>query len=271
MAYRQLGKIFQYRHLLLRLALKELKVRYKHPLLGFLWALIVPSCTVLAFLLVFQFIIKIPSDGYPFSIFLVSAIFPWNFLNFSLANTIMSILENASLIKKVYFPREIIPISIVAVNLVLLIFSLLPALFILSFFGLKFTPYIIFLPFIILLQTFFVLGLSLAVSSLQIKYRDIKYIMEIILIFWFYLTPIFYPLSFVSGFSGFFFKIYMLNPLAQLITLYRIALIDGYVNIISSQVNITQIVILNTVICITVFLTGLAIFRKQEPNLVDLL
>lgn len=271
MIYRQLGKIIQYRQLLLRLAFKELKVRYKHLVLGFLWAFIVPSCTILVFLFVFRFIIKIPTQGYPFSIFLVSALFPWSFLCLSLSNSIMSIIENGNLIKKVYFPREIIPISVVVANLVLFIFSLATVFILLFFLGLKLTPLILFLPFIIMLQTFFILGLALIVSSLQVKYRDIKYIMEIIFIFWFYLTPIFYPLSFVAGISDTFLKIYMLNPLAQFITLYRITLINNYINSIPPQINLFYLVLVSALTSTVVFLTGFLIFKKQEPSFTDLL
>ncbi len=268
---RQLKEIIQYRHLLFRLVLKELKFRYKHPFLGFLWAFIVPFSMILIFMLVFSYFLKIPHQGYPFFIFLVSALFPWNYLNLSLSTSTMSMLDNASLIKKVYFPRELIPLSIVLLNLVLFIFSLLLMLIFTISMKIKFSFFILWLPAIIFLETIFVAGLCLIISSLQVKYRDIKYIVEVLLMFWFYLTPIFYPLDLVANISGNFFKIYMLNPLAQLITFYRIALIGDYIKFIPPQINLLELIFYNLLICIITFLLGLIVFKRQNPRLADLL
>lgn len=268
--FKKLKEIFQYRELLFRLVLKELKVRYKHPFLGFLWAFIVPFCMILVFMLIFSYILKIPHQGYPFFIFLVSALFPWNYLNLSISTSTMSLLDSASLVKKVYFPREIIPISIVAINLVLFIFSLALMLIFIIPFGIKLHPLIFFLPGVIFMQTIFISGICLIVSSLQVKYRDIKYITEVLLIFWFYLTPIFYPLELIANLSDNLFKIYMLNPLTQLITLYRIVMINNYIKILPSQINILRLIFFNLAICIITLLLGLVIFKKQEPRFADL-
>ena len=268
--HEKLKNVIGYRHLLFRLVLKEFKVRYKHPFLGFLWALIVPLSMILIFMLIFSYILKVPHQGYPFFIYLVSALFPWSYLNLSISTSTMSLLDNAGLIKKVYFPREIIPLSIVAVNLVLFIFSLgLMLLFILPF-GIKFTYFIFFLPGIIFLQTIFITGVCLIVSSLQVKYRDIKYIVEVLLILWFYLTPIFYPLELVAGTSNVFFKIYMLNPLTQLITFYRIALIGNYIEVLPAQLDIIRLILCSFLICIITFWVGFVIFKKQEYRFADL-
>jgi ABC-2 type transport system permease protein len=269
--YKILKEIIQYRDLFSRLVFKELKVRYKHPFLGFLWAFIVPFCMILIFILVFSYILKVPHQGYPFFIFLVSALFPWNYLNLSIATSTMSLLDSGSLIKKVYFPREIIPLSIVAVNLVLFIFSLGLMLIFIMLFGIKLQPLIFFLPLIIFMQTVFISGICLIVSSLQVKYRDIKYIVEVLLIFWFYLTPIFYPLDLIAGMSNNIFKFYMLNPLTQLITLYRIVMISNYIKVLPSQINIFELIFSNLAVCIITFLLGFIIFKKQEPRFADLI
>lgn len=258
-------------HLLFRLALKELKVRYKHPLLGFLWAFIVPFCMILIFMLVFSYFLKVPHQNYPFFVFLVSALFPWNYLSLSISTSTMSILESAGLIKKIYFPREAIPLSIVAVNLTLFIFSLTLAIIFLLFLRVKFSPLILWLPFIVLLQTVFVSGICLLVASLQVRYRDIKYMTEVLLLLWFYLTPVFYPLDVVANISNNLFKIYMLNPLAQLVTFYRMAIIGGYINTIPSTLNIIEMVLYNCFISLTLFLLGLVTFRRQSRYFADFL
>ncbi len=182
----------------------------------------------------------------------------------------MSLLDSGSLISKVYFPREIIPLSIVAVNLVLFVFSLGSMLIFMLPFGMKLNSLIFFLPVAILMQTVFISGICLIVSSLQVKYRDVKYIIEVVLIFWFYLTPIFYPLELIANISDTFFKIYMLNPLTQLVTLYRIIMINNYVEALPPQVNILGLISSSLITCISTFLLGLAIFKKQEPRFGDL-
>jgi ABC-2 type transport system permease protein len=268
--FEKVKEIIEYRQLLFRLVQKELKVRYKYPFLGFLWAFIVPLCMIFVFMLIFSYIIKIPSPGYPFFIFLVSALFPWNYLNLSISTSTMSLLDSGSLIKKVYFPREIIPISIVVVNLILFVFSLGLMLIFIMLFGISFSSLIFLLPGVIFVQTIFISGLCLIVSSLQVKYRDIKYIVEILLILWFYLTPIFYPLELVASISNNFLKIYMLNPFTQLITFYRIIMIKNYINILPTQVDLLRLMIFNLVICSATLFLGLIIFKKQEPRFADL-
>lgn len=269
--YNKIQDIFRYRELLFKLSLKELKVRYKHPFLGFLWAFIVPLCTILIFILIFSYILKVPHQGYPFFIFLVSALFPWNYLSLSIAASVMSMLDNGSLIKKVWFPRELIPISIVFVNLALFILSLGFMLILVVFFGIKLHPLIFFLPGVIFMQTIFISGICLIVSSLQVKYRDIKYIVEVLLILWFYLTPIFYPLGLIANISNVFLKIYMLNPLTQLITLYRITMISGYIKTLPPQISMPGLIFSNLAICIFTLLLGFIIFKKQEKHFADLI
>jgi len=269
--FQELKKIIKYRHLLFRLVIVELKVRYKHPFLGFLWAFIVPLFMILIFMFMFSYVIKLPHKGYPFFIFLVSGLFPWNYLILSISASTTSLLDRGDIIKKVYFPRAIIPMSIVAVNLVLFIFSLGLMLVFLIICKVKLSPLIFLLPVIILMQTFFILGLSFIVSSLQVKYRDVKYIVEVLLFVWFYLTPIFYPLDLIAIIPGPLLKIYMLNPLTQIITFYRIALISNYVNNIPPQIGLFGLMLSNFLICTTVFLFGFVIFKKQEPQFVDLI
>lgn len=267
----RIREIFKQRGLLFRLVIKELKVRYKYPFLGFLWAFIVPLSAILTFFFIFSYVIKVPHPGYPFFIFLASAVFPWNYFGFSVTTSTMSLLDSGNLIKKVYFPRELIPISIVILQLVLFVFSLLLMIIFLLLFGLKLRPLILALPLVILLQTIFLCGVSLIVSALQARYRDVKYIVEITLPVWFYLTPVFYPLELIGNLSPLFLKIYMLNPLTQLITFYRIVLIDGYGRSLPVQISIPGIILTNIVICLAVFWLGLAIFKRQESRFTDMI
>jgi len=256
--------------LIFKLSSKEIKVRYKSPFLGFLWALLVPLCIIFIFKIIFSLILKIPMGGYPFFIFLTTAVFPWNFFSLSVSNSVLSIQENSNLIKKIYFPREIIPLSIILANLINFILTIILILPTFYLFGLRFDYYIFLLPLVIFIEFVFVVGISLIFSSLQVYFRDIKYIVEILLFVWFYITPIFYSLDLVLNTSNLFFRLYMLNPLTQIVTLYRVALLKGYVFKLPAGINTLWLIATSMGISLAVFFLGLYSFKKLEIRFADL-
>ncbi|MFH1202031.1 MAG: ABC transporter permease [Candidatus Omnitrophota bacterium] len=268
---KQIKEIFAHHELLLRLAYKEIKFRYKHPILGILWALIVPLAIILVFKIVFSLIIKIPLiEGYPFFVFLATAVFPWNFFQLSVSGCTLSIQENSNLIKKVYFPREIIPISIIVANFINFVITFIVIFPVLAFFRVRISNLVILLPLVLLLQTIFTTGICLIFSGLQVRFRDVKYIVEILLLIWFYLTPIFYPLDLVFNISRNFFNIYMLNPLTQIITLYRSVLLGGYIDTLPGSLNLFNLAVLSSVSSLAVFFIGFWIFNRHESEFADL-
>lgn len=270
--FKEIKVIIENYELLLKLAGKEIKIRYKHPLLGFLWALILPLAIVLIFKLIFSDILKISLQGFPFFIFLASAVFPWNFFSLSVSNSTLSIQENSSLIKKVYFPRELIPLSIITANLINFLLSLLVIFPIFVTSNFKFNHFLLLLPLVILLQVIFTIGVSLIFSGLQAQFRDIKYIVEILLLIWFYLTPVFYSLNVIYDLSKTFFTFYMLlNPLSQLITLYRGILLNGYFQTLPPGISIWHLVFLSIFSSFLTFFIGFWIFKKFEPKFADLI
>ena len=171
--FKRVKIIINCRDLLMRLVLKELKVRYKHPVLGFLWALLVPLFMIFIFKLIFSTVLKIQIENYAFVVFLMVAIFPWNYFQMSIFSSTMSILEGGNLIKKVYFPREIIPISITLVNLILFLLTLILVIIILPFFNIKFDKFIFLLPLAILIGLAAIYGAStyLLIPYLRKIYR----------------------------------------------------------------------------------------------------
>lgn len=262
-------EISKHHQLIFSLISKQIKVKYKHPVLGFLWALLIPLLLSLVFMVVFSRIIKIPISNYPFFIFLITALFPWNFLSLSVSEATMSILEGGELIKKVYFPREIIPISIVLTNLINFIFTCVVIIFFLIIFRIKITILLLFLPLIILLQTFLISGIVLMVSCLQVRYRDIKYAIEVLLLLWFYLTPIFYPINLVANISERFLRFYLLNPLTELVTLYRFVFLPDYIYQIPATISIYHLIFVCIFLCVGIFYLGLLVFRKYAPDFAD--
>jgi ABC-type polysaccharide/polyol phosphate export permease len=261
----------KYWHLIRDMAVRDLKVRYKTAGLGFFWIILIPLFQIFIFKIVFSVIIKVPVADYHFFIFLMTAMFPWRYFNLCVTQATEGIVGNASLIKKTQFPRQIIPISIVMSNLAHFVLILALMIIFLGVFGIKLTPLIFYLPLLLLLQTMLCMGMALITSSLQVCFRDVKYIVEIALMAWFYLTPIFYPLSLVAGISRNFLKVYLLNPLAGLVTLYRVVLLGGYVDNLPPEVNLTNLIALCSAGCIGIFFLGFGLFKKCEPKFFDLL
>ena len=263
--------LFKYKDLLFRLAWKEIRVRYKEPLLGFLWALLVPLFMTIILMFIFTKVIRVPVSGYPFFIFLATGMFPWNFFSSVISASTMSILEGGNLIKKVYFPREIIPLSIVLANAINFIFTLIVVIVFVISFKIKLSFFIFFLPVAFILQVLFISGMALLIAGSQVIYRDIKFIVEILLPLWFYMTPIFYPLELVLNISRGAYNVYSLNPLVGLVSLYRVSLLGNvYIDSLPGEINIINLIAYSAACSFAVFFMGYWCFKKREPVFADL-
>lgn len=216
----QLKEILRFKNLVYNLVARDLKVKYKGSILGFLWSLLNPLIMLIVYTVAFQYIIKIQVKNFP--LFFLCGFLPWTFLSLSLSMAVSSIKDNANLVKKVYFPREILPLSIVLSNLVQFLLTfiiLIPALIL---FKIKLGFPLLFLPLIILFQLAFTLGLTLILSSLNVFFSDVRHLLEIFLQIWFWLTPIIYPVDLVPER---FQSLYRLNPAVLFIESYRNSLL----------------------------------------------
>lgn len=264
--------LISYRHLVWDLAIKDIKVRYRSPVLGFLWAIIVPLVMVFIYKFVFSNIIRAGFvENFPFFIYLMTAIFPWTYFSSSVNAATESICSNRELIKKTYFPRQIIPVSVVLAGLINFIPALVVMLIILAFFRIQFTILILLLPVILLVQTIFTIGLALIVSTLQVILRDVKYMVELIIMAWLFLSPGFYSLAMVLNISEIFFKCYILNPFVGFFSLYRIALLKGFSDTLPPQVNIYGLSCWLIIVSVIVLVVGLLVFKKFEQRFSDLI
>ena len=266
----QIKALFQYRHLILELAIKDIKVRYRTPALGFLWAALVPLIMVFIFKFVFSTILNAQVENYPFFIYLMTAIFPWTYFASSIGSSIDSIVSNRELIKKTYFPRHIIPVSVVLANLINFIPALFVMLVILVLFKMPISDSTLLIPLILLIQTMFTIGVALIVASLQVVIRDVKYIMELLLLLWLYLSPALYSLKVVANFSERLLKLYLLNPFVGLFTFYRIALLKGYAQTLPLGINLFILSAWTIALSVSVFLLGFWVFRRYETQFSDL-
>lgn len=223
----RLREVITYRELARNLVIRDLKARYKNSVLGFLWSLGNPLLMMLVFTVVFT--VMMPNNTIQkFPIFALCALLPWNWFSTSIMGSIQSIVGNANLVKKVYFPREILPLSVVLSNLVNFLLALVVLFGMLYLFKVPFTVWATLLPVIILIQFMFTLGLGFFFSTLNVFYRDTSVIMDVCLLAWFFLTPIFYPIDILPTqrvVFGFNLDLHRLvrwvNPMASVIDAYR--------------------------------------------------
>jgi ABC-type polysaccharide/polyol phosphate export permease len=225
--WQRLAELYRFRELLYHMVVRELKARYKGSVLGFLWSLVNPLAMMAVFTVVFTLIMPSSTvSNYP--IFLLCGLLPWNFFTAGVMTSIGSIVGNANLVKKVYFPREVLPIATVLAQLVNFLLALLVLFVLMLVFGVGFGPYVWILPVVILLQTCFIIGLALFLSAVNVYYRDTMMIMDVVILAWFFLTPIFYPLDILPrsyelwGFTLDVHRLmYIVNPMASLVNAYR--------------------------------------------------
>jgi lipopolysaccharide transport system permease protein len=231
---RRVTELYQYRELTRNLVLRNLKVRYKNSALGVLWSLLNPLLMTLVFTLVFTLMVPGGSQQENYPVFFLCGYLPWGFLSASLMLSTGSIVNSANLIKKVYFSREILPISDVLSELVNFLVALLVLFAMLWAFQVKLTSAVLLLPLVILAQLLFVAGLAFALSTANVFYRDTEHLLQPLLQAWFFLTPIFYPISVLpeaAEILGITVNIQLwvrrLNPMASLVAAYREVLYYG--------------------------------------------
>jgi len=228
----RLVELFQYRELLYNLVVRDLKVRYKNSVLGVAWSVLNPLFMMLVFTVVFT--VMQPSGIARFPVFVLCALLPWNFFSTSITGATDCIVGNSHLIKKVYFPREVLPLSIVLSNLVNFFPALLVLFGMMALFRIQLTLWILYLPLLILIQIAFSTGMALLLSTVNVFYRDTKHIMEALMLAWFFVTPIFWDHTILPE-KAFFLGInwpvqrltFILNPMASLISAYRDILYFG--------------------------------------------
>ena len=228
-----LVELWQYRELLYNLTVRDLKVRYKNSALGIAWSLLNPILMMLVFTVVYTVMIG-QSDRRDYAAFVLCGLLPWNFFSGSVMGGVGSVVNNGYLIKKVYFPRAVLPASIMLSNLVNFLVAL-PVYFVLAWLlGVQFTPYVLFLPVVMLVEMIFILGMSLLLSALNVFYRDVQQIMEVIILAWFFVTPVIWDVSLLPA-SRVVLGVevpvqrltYILNPMASIIAAYRDILYYG--------------------------------------------
>jgi ABC-2 type transport system permease protein len=256
------------------LTLRELRGKYKRSVLGWAWSLLNPLATMAIFTVVFAYFLKVkvppgnPSGLNVFALFLLCALLPFNFLANGMSGSMSSLIGNSNLIKKVYFPREILVVANIAswaVSLLIELAVLIVALLVVGNFVIPWLPLVLVL---VALQFLFVTGIGLALSVMNVYFRDVQHLIGIVVQLWFYATPIVYPITVVPekatilGVRVPLRFIYNLNPMVGFVQCYRAALYD---------LRFPPIGVLLYITCMSVaaLLVGFAVFAKLEPRLAE--
>ena len=265
----RLKTLIEFRYLLSNLVIRDIKGRYKNSVLGILWSMLNPLGLMLVFTAVFS-VMGRGQDYRQYPVFVLVGIIPWNFFSGSLTSGAGAIISNSSLVKKVYFPREMLPTASLFSNLVNFLLTFLVLIVFIYVFGIGLTVYALWVPVILITQLIFTLGITLFLSAVSVFYRDILMILDVGLTAWFFLTPIFYPVEFFSNSSvicGITFTpaqiMRWLNPMASIVDSYRTVLWGTQGSI--GPVSMAPIFLLRTfVTAVLTFLVGYIVFIRTE-------
>jgi lipopolysaccharide transport system permease protein len=255
-------EIWQSIDLFYYLTWRDIKIRYKQTLLGILWIIIQPLVSMVIFTIVFGNFAKIPSDKIPYPIFVFIGLMFWNFFSAALNSATNSLLSNENIIKKVYFPRIMAPISSTFAHIVDLVPTLMIFVFLLIYYKVPFTPQIIILLPVLLAEIlFFALGIGMFFAPINAKFRDIRYIIPFFIQLGFFVTPVVYP---TSLFGGSFRPFRIINPVAEAIEISR----SGF---FGTRPMDWPVFLLSIVFTFVVFIIGFYYFRTQEDKFIDIL
>ncbi|MDA8427761.1 MAG: ABC transporter permease [Geobacteraceae bacterium] len=256
-----LPDIWRYRELLYFLVWKDILIRYKQTVIGMSWAILQPLITMVIFTVIFGTLVHVPSDGTPYPIFAFAALLPWNFFSQALSRSGASLVGNTNLITKVYFPRLLIPLSSTISPVVDLFFSFLILLVLMPMYGIAPTWGLLLLPLFVMLTLATALAVGLWLTTLNVKYRDVGYVIPFLIQIWMYASPVVYPLSMVPAKWR---LLYSLNPMVGIIEGFRWAIIG------SGRPDVLSIVI-SSLVVVVLMAGGLIYFKNMEQTFADII
>jgi len=255
-----LKELWRYRELIYFLTWRDIKVRYKQAVLGIAWALLQPLLTMLISTIVFGVLLKVPSQGMPYPLFVLAALMPWSLFATSLQKSSVSLVGNANLITKIYFPRLIIPISSVIAVLVDFVISLVVLLAMMVFYKIYPTWNVLWLLPLVLLSVLAALAVGIWLSALNVQYRDVQHMVPFLIQIWMYASPIVYPIETIP--AGIWRTLYGLNPMVGVVQGFRWALLGG------ATPDMTMLVSVGIVLLLLI--SGLFYFRRMEKTFADI-
>jgi lipopolysaccharide transport system permease protein len=255
----KLKELWHYRELLYFFGWRDIKVRYKQTVLGATWAIIQPFFTMVVFSLFFGKLAKVPSDGVPYPLFAFAALVPWTFFASGLTHSSNSLVESATLLKKVYFPRLVIPISSVMSAAVDFVFAFIMLLAMMLWYGVLPTANVMWLPLLLVLAFGTALGVGFWLSAINVKYRDVRHTVPFVTQFWLFATPIAYPSSLLSEPWR---TVYGINPMVGVVEGFRWALLN-------TDTAPGPMILVSSLTALIVLVGGAFYFRRMEKSFAD--
>ncbi len=263
----QLRAVWEYRELLFFLAWRDIKVRYKQTALGVAWIVLQPLLSTVIFTLLFGGLLRVPSDGAPYALFALAALVPWQYFSGSLSRVGTSLVNSAHLITKVYFPRLIIPLSGVISTLVDFAIGFGVLVVLLITYRVPLTANVLWLPAFLLLAIITALGFGLWLAALNVRYRDVNYLIPFLLQIWMYCTPVVYGTSLIPERYRWLLA---LNPMTGVVEGFRRALLQG-AGVSSQAAGGGALTALSVAISLLVLVSGVVFFRNTERTFADVI
>jgi lipopolysaccharide transport system permease protein len=254
-----LRELWDYRELIIFLTWRDVKVRYAQAALGAAWAVLQPLLTMVIFSVIFGQLAKLPSDGIPYPVFSFAALLPWQLFAGALQRSGTSLVGDANLLTKVYFPRLVIPISAVTACLVDFVISFVVLIGLMFFYKIKLTWAVLTLPLLILLALATALAVGLWLSALNVQYRDFQYVIPFLVQAWMFISPVAYSTGLIPG--GKWRIIYGLNPMAGVIDGFRWALLG--------TAPPDELMVASVMIVVVLLIGGLYYFKRMEKTFAD--
>lgn len=263
----QLDEVWKYRELLYFFIWRDIKVRYKQTILGAAWAIIVPFMNMVVFSLFFGKLANIPSDGIPYPLWSFAALVPWQFFTSGISTSSSSLVTSSNMIKKIYFPRLILPITAALSGIVDFVLAFLVLILMIvgydvlnvEGFSLNLTSNVLWLPLFLLLAIVTAMGVGLWLSAMNVQFRDVRYVVPFLTQLWLFATPITYPSSLIPEPWR---VLYGLNPMAGVVEGFRWALLN-------TDSTPGPILVASVVASIILLISGAYYFRRMEKTFAD--
>lgn len=255
-----LKELWLYRGLVRALAMRDIRVRYKQTVLGAAWAIIQPVTTMVVFTLVFGRMAKIPSEGYPYPIFVYAGLLPWTFFATTLSISGNSLVSSAQLVTKVYFPRLALPISSIGSGLLNFVVSMMVLLLLMVYYGVEWTSHLLAVPLLLVGVTTTIVGVGAWLAALTVSYRDFRFVIPFLIQTWMFATPVIYPAELVPESWQWLLR---LNPMT--------GFVDGFRSAFLGKPFDWGVVGAAFLVSFTVLVVGLSYFAMAERRFADVI
>ena len=252
--------LYEFRGLLYFLVWRDIKVRYKQTVMGAAWAVIQPFFMMVVFSIFFGRLAKIPSDGIPYPLFTFAALVPWTMFATGLSNASNSVVSDSNLVKKVYFPRLLMPIAAVLASVVDFVIAFTVLVLMGFYYGIAPTTAVFWLPLLVLLALVTSMGVAFWLGAMNVQFRDVRYTIPFLVQFWMFATPIAYPSSLIEDTT--IRMVYAINPMVGVVEGFRWALLG-------SGTAPGPMILVSAITAIILFVTGAFYFRRLERSFAD--